>query len=1023
MPRKGISTLTGLSNGGGGGGSVPVPNPPVPPVTPPATQQTINMGFVSAVPTVFAPTISQIGGGPITRTIQLPLVVNTSLALGPSVSIAGSFTETFQGTNGANWDTAKWHNKRTTTNAIGDLIDNTGRLASGTNNNYNGVAGYMTRNAYANFEMTGSFKVQGTTTYVFPHIGFRSSGSWAAVHGSALNSYWLEFNSGAPGLFLFKRVNDTPTLVASTTAFTWTVADTVRWTINCSGTSMSIRAWKNAEAVPTGWQMQVIDPTAPAHTSGYMYLSLTGGGDAVPDEVRWGPLTIQGSVTTSPPVVIPPVEPPVIPPVTGQSLTRIGATWTGVRPTAVMNSVIGGAHDTQAVHIIDFGPAGGNLNPSPGVYNWGPLDASVAQIMAAGPSKPIIIFCRCPPWMRSQPPPPAGTDAFYKWEDNAPIDSMVGHWAELCKQVAARYTQVQYFSYWNEMKGYYNVVENHYDWVRYTQAYNAVWNAVKSIRPTAKIGGPYVILESHADTSVSALKFPGGAMDPRVLQTMLYFKANAVGFDFLSCDGGMENQFGAKLVGDPHQQVQKLWGWWVWVRQNIHPTCELFNFETYCQYPWYSTASGGLGWSTAQIEDLWMTLVTKTRDNVPNPNVTYLTWFHPQFVPQVVDRVNDFAWTNTKQTSFYDKVVAFHGSQPPPVIPPTPTGTIRQVPAQGTLQQVCDIAQPGDTIYVSGVNTTGGKVLHLNNRRNGALGENPITIIGNPGNVLRGGQSGIEGYGSNRGWHFFNLNIEVDANSYYGECFYFAGERSDQGGDGQGCTNIRIVGCTGRPIAGTGQNVGRHGAAVWGGGSVEIGNCDFAHCGWNDNGFPGGAASGISIGRSIKSNAPLLPNGYRVWVHGNKVRDIYGPGTGSYDRNALIMDIYHGWEGNNQFWSNREVGGTLIEGNDFANCEGRGIQLLCCGAGDSPVLIRNNLIRPYMATNLAGSAPDAGIGGYGVGICGAVTCTNNDVQVSAGHQAYYFISFNAYGGVTGSGNIGNPRTWDGSPGNSPPAGF
>jgi hypothetical protein len=87
----------------------------------------------------------------------------------------------------------------------------------------------------------------------------------------------------------------------------------------------------------------------------------------------------------------------------------------------------------------------------------------------------------------------------------------------------------------------------------------------------------------------------------------------------------------------------------------------LINFETYCQYPWYSTAAGGLGWTEAQVGDLFIELARKTKQNVPNPNVTYLTWFHPQFVPQVVNRQSDFVWANTP-SPWGPKVANWHNT-------------------------------------------------------------------------------------------------------------------------------------------------------------------------------------------------------------------------------------------------------------------------------------------------------------------------------------------------------------------------
>jgi pectate lyase len=354
-----------------------------------------------------------------------------------------------------------------------------------------------------------------------------------------------------------------------------------------------------------------------------------------------------------------------------------------------------------------------------------------------------------------------------------------------------------------------------------------------------------------------------------------------------------------------------------------------------------------------------------------------------------------------------------------------PAGKTWNVPAQGSLQTVADQAVGGDTIYVTGTVTTSGKILDLKNRNNGT---GVITIIGNPGSILRGGTSGIEGYGSCRGWTFQNLNVEVDGGAFFGEGFYIGGMRTDQGGDGLGCANIRIIGCKVRPISGTGT-VQRNGIAVWGGDVIEVFGCDVSDCGYNDLGFPGGAGSGISIGQTIGNTSySSWANGTRVWVHDNLIRNVIGPGTGSYDRNGIILDLFHGAPGS-PLYANRMVGATLIDNNNIADCEGRGIQLLVAGAADSRVTVSNNVVSGSIATNLAGSEPIAAIGGYGDGRCGNVFVnTNNTSGMTAGPAAYKFISFDASMdasiiGVHGSGNIGSPVVFESSATNTPPAGF
>ncbi len=71
-------------------------------------------------------------------------------------------------------------------------------------------------------------------------------------------------------------------------------------------------------------------------------------------------------------------------------------------------------------------------------------------------------------------------------------DEHVRDFANLCRAVAQHYPQVEYFQIWNEFKGYW--AKGGWDVERFTLMYNAVYDAVKAVRPDAQIGGPYLSL-------------------------------------------------------------------------------------------------------------------------------------------------------------------------------------------------------------------------------------------------------------------------------------------------------------------------------------------------------------------------------------------------------------------------------------------------------------------------------------------------------------------------------------------------
>jgi hypothetical protein len=169
--------------------------------------------------------------------------------------------------------------------------------------------------------------------------------------------------------------------------------------------------------------------------------------------------------------------------------------WEWGNSTAVARAkglLVNGYVDFQNTHIMGWGI--GNPEPSPGTYDWSSLDSRINSLIVpmSAHSIPVITFCTAPGWMKH-----AGD-----WDmDFCVVDDHVADFADLCKKAAQRYTSVQYFQVWNEMKGYWSSSLNNWDYQRYTTLYNAVYDAVKSVRPDAKIGGPYIALQGDgADT-------------------------------------------------------------------------------------------------------------------------------------------------------------------------------------------------------------------------------------------------------------------------------------------------------------------------------------------------------------------------------------------------------------------------------------------------------------------------------------------------------------------------------------------
>ena len=199
----------------------------------------------------------------------------------------------------------------------------------------------------------------------------------------------------------------------------------------------------------------------------------------------------------------------------------------------------------QNQHIMGWGAE--NPEPSPGHYDFATLDARVALMRATG-AIPVITLCCAPDWMKG------GTPGQTDWSKlaRAPSPSHFADFARLAATVARRYPSVRYFQVWNELKGFYRRSLHRYDYEGYTRLYNEVYDAVKAVRPDAKIGGPYAVIaswSSHATPSDarSSLNGPYGIIDKRPLDAIRYWLAHKHGADFITLDATTANKDGGNV--------------------------------------------------------------------------------------------------------------------------------------------------------------------------------------------------------------------------------------------------------------------------------------------------------------------------------------------------------------------------------------------------------------------------------------------------------------------------------------------
>jgi hypothetical protein len=230
--------------------------------------------------------------------------------------------------------------------------------------------------------------------------------------------------------------------------------------------------------------------------------------------------------------------------------------------------------------------------PAPGVYNWSSLDQRV-QLMRETKAQMVLTLCCAPGWMR-----PQGYQDDWKYLTIAPDPSHVQDFANLAQQVALRYPDVQYFQVWNELKGMWSTSPgatpgisnlNRWDYERYTTLYNAVYDAIKSVRPAAKIGGPYVVMNSDGNRSQMSNPGPSyawGTLDQRPLDVISYWLAHKHGADFITVDGSSSNDDGVWLTNE-FATAQKFIDVYNWIRlqPNGGATLPIWWAEWYAGYP------------------------------------------------------------------------------------------------------------------------------------------------------------------------------------------------------------------------------------------------------------------------------------------------------------------------------------------------------------------------------------------------------------------------------------------------------
>ncbi|MCK2220246.1 xylan 1,4-beta-xylosidase [Actinomadura sp. ATCC 31491] len=216
----------------------------------------------------------------------------------------------------------------------------------------------------------------------------------------------------------------------------------------------------------------------------------------------------------------------------------------------------------QNQHIMGFGAL--NPQPSRNDYFWEDLDSRTNFMKESGGTQ-ILTLCCAPDWMKGGPEGPTSQEGWEAHLEDAPYPEHYDDFAKLAATVAERYRDVQYFMVWNEFKGFWPNHSRPADYKGYTQLYNKVYDAVKAVRPDAKVGGPYLGFDSNR-SGRSELRGDWGVINQNVLDAFDYWFEHKKGADFVVVDGASPTD-AHELLPDEFGALSKFSAVTTWLRQ------------------------------------------------------------------------------------------------------------------------------------------------------------------------------------------------------------------------------------------------------------------------------------------------------------------------------------------------------------------------------------------------------------------------------------------------------------------------
>lgn len=453
-------------------------------------------------------------------------------------------SETWTGSDGASWP-GQWTGSAGNGTSTTTIQGNKGRQTTG-------AGAYQYRVDRLNVVVPTDFEA---TINVTPTVGTERYGlihfRGGATNQHKLNSsYQMRIINGAVEVY---KVGPTGTETWFNSAgFSWVSTDVLRFRIFCSSATIRLRWWLNADPEPGTWNLDLSDTT---YTGGGFQLSCFNGNEAVADTWDWDDLLIvdfaSGTAATVTPSTVAAIgSVPAVTVAGGTAAARRAHTafsWSSSPPAMPAAATQLQKVPLHNVHMVGFGS--GNVNPSPGTLNWTTLDTQVQRMRdsSAASGTKMITLAGCPGWMKTTSTDPAVWAALDN-EDGGPVASHYTDFANLCVAVVQRYPDITWFNVWHGMRGFWNSSLNRYNYEGYTSMYNTVYNAVKAVRPTAKIGGPYMTFLTSDGTTTSSDDPPASIQAGRTLTYNENFDSGSMPAGWYANDSWFRNQNGEMQV-------------------------------------------------------------------------------------------------------------------------------------------------------------------------------------------------------------------------------------------------------------------------------------------------------------------------------------------------------------------------------------------------------------------------------------------------------------------------------------------